>query len=126
MNEWTLRKMSLVPYIHPSTINKDVNRFHFTSMPILSKSTFFFSTGNSGSIDSHNMPPDSSRGSCQECLITGVVTCTGLSAYFLKLASELPALGAKEATKQVKRHKYFLYCGSAAWASAGVYRLYLG
>ncbi len=81
---------------------------------------------NSSSIQSHNLPPDSTRGSCRECLITGVLTCTGLSGYFLKLATELPDVGAKEATKQVVRHKYFLYCGSVTWAAAGIYRLYLG
>jgi len=77
------------------------------------------------SIESHNKPPDSPKGSCRECLITGVLTCTGLSLYFIKLASELPRLSSKEATKQMKRQKYFLYTGSAVWATAGIYRLYL-
>ena len=72
--------------------------------------------------------PDSSEepGSCRECLITGVLTSSGLSLYFLKLASELPDIAAKETTKQARRHKYFLYGGSACWAAAGMYRLYLG
>mmetsp|Transcript_2612 Transcript_2612/g.3153 ORF Transcript_2612/g.3153 Transcript_2612/m.3153 type:complete len:126 (+) Transcript_2612:87-464(+) len=90
------------------------------------KPNVFYFSPNSSSIQSHNLPPDPSRGSCRECLITGVLTCTGLSGYFFKLAAELPDIGAKEATKQIVRNKYFLYCGSATWAAAGVYRIYLG
>jgi hypothetical protein len=103
-----------------------MNHFPFISTSSISSNSFLFLGRNSPSIDSHNVPPDSSRGSCRECLITGVLTCTGLSAYFLKLASELPALGTRAATKQMKTNKYFLLGGSAVWASAGVYRLYLG
>lgn len=64
--------------------------------------------------------------SCKECLYTGVATCTGLSLYFIKLASELPSEGSKEIMKQAVRQKRFLLGGSAIWAAAGVYRFYLG
>lgn len=87
---------------------------------------FNFSIQNSASSESEKFDPDTSRASCRECLITGVLTCTGLSAYFFRLASELQYNSAKEVTKQARRHKYFLYGGSGAWAMAGVYRLYLG
>ena len=70
---------------------------------------------------------DSSGGSCKECLYTGVVTCTGLSLYFLKLASEVPDadLTAK-LVKQNLQQKRFLLGGSMVWAICGVYRIYLG
>jgi hypothetical protein len=64
--------------------------------------------------------------SCKECLYTGVATCTGLSLYFIKLASELPSEGPKEVMKQVVKQRRFLLGGSAIWAAAGVYRMYLG
>ena len=70
---------------------------------------------------------DSSGGSCKECLYTGVVTCTGLSLYFLKLASEVPDadLTAK-LVKQNLQQKRFLLGGSMVSAICGVYRIYLG
>jgi hypothetical protein len=70
-----------------------------------------------------------SKDSCKGCLYTGVGTCSGLSLYFLKLATELnvPSMGTTSMMRSpVARHKYFLLFGSAAWASAGAYRYYLG
>mmetsp|Transcript_9771 Transcript_9771/g.14657 ORF Transcript_9771/g.14657 Transcript_9771/m.14657 type:complete len:139 (-) Transcript_9771:70-486(-) len=62
---------------------------------------------------------------CKECMYTGVATCTGLSLYFVKLASEIPEASVKTAVKQV-HHKNFLLGGGAIWAVAGAYRFYLG
>lgn len=62
---------------------------------------------------------------CKECMYTGVATCTGLSLYFMKLASEIPEASVKTVVKQV-HHKNFLLGGSAIWAVAGAYRFYLG
>ena len=69
---------------------------------------------------------DDGEGSCIACLMTGVATCTGLSLYFMKLASELPDEGPKKVMKEAKSQKRFLMGCSAVWAGAGVYRLYLG
>ena len=72
---------------------------------------------------------DLPKGSCKECLYTGVGTCTGLSLYFMYLASEVhvpTSEGVKEVMKQAARQKQFLLGGSAVWTAAGVYRLYLG
>jgi hypothetical protein len=70
--------------------------------------------------------PDHSTGSCKECLYTGVLTCSGVSLYFLKLASEVPEQGTKEMLRQATKQKRFLLGGSALWAAAGAYRMYLG
>jgi hypothetical protein len=64
--------------------------------------------------------------SCRTCLYTGVATCTGISLYFASLYSELPSDGPRAAVKEVVKQKRFLLGGSALWATAGVYRLYLG
>jgi len=66
------------------------------------------------------------QGSCKECLYTGVATCTGVSLYFMKLASEVPEQGTREVIRQATKQKRFLLGGSAVWAAAGVYRMYLG
>jgi hypothetical protein len=66
------------------------------------------------------------EGSCKECLYTGVATCTGVSLYFMKLASEVPEQGTREVIRQATKQKRFLFGGSAVWAAAGVYRMYLG
>lgn len=91
----------------------------------ITMSSFSFSARNqpSGSYDDSNSDPPNR--SCRECLITGVLTCTGLSTYFFYLASELSD-GKKVMTKQLRRHRNFLYGGSAIWAATGAYRLYLG
>jgi hypothetical protein len=67
-----------------------------------------------------------SNNSCKECLYTGVATCSGLSLYFMKLASEIPSAGTKEVLKQASKQKQFLFGGSAVWAACGLYRIYLG
>jgi len=66
------------------------------------------------------------KGSCKECLYTGVATCSGVSLYFMKLASEVPEQGTKEVLRQATKQKRFLLGGSAVWAAAGAYRMYLG
>lgn len=66
------------------------------------------------------------RSSCRTCLYTGVATCTGISLYFASLYSELPSDGPRAAVKDVVKQKRFLLGGSAIWAAAGMYRLYLG
>jgi hypothetical protein len=64
--------------------------------------------------------------SCRECLYTGVATCTGLSLYFMKLASEIPDNHKTEVLmRQATKQKNFLLGGSALWAACGVYRIYL-
>lgn len=64
--------------------------------------------------------------SCRTCLYTGVATCTGISLYFASLYSELPSDGPRAAVKEIVKQKRFLLGGSVLWATAGVYRLYLG
>lgn len=56
------------------------------------------------------------QGSFKECLYAGVAICTGVSLYFMKLASEVP----KQGTREVIRQERFLLGGSAVWAAAGV------
>ena len=63
---------------------------------------------------------------CNTCLYTGVATCGGLSLYFTKLALELPESGTMSAMQQAAKNKRFFLVGSAFWAGAGLYRLYLG
>ena len=59
--------------------------------------------------------PDNEQ--CAVCMYTGMATCTGLSLYFLKIASEETTL---------PKNRRFLYLCSAGWAVTGVYRWYLG
>ena len=55
--------------------------------------------------------------SCAACLYTGVATCTGLSLYFAKLATEESTL---------KSNRRFLWICSTGSLVAGAYRWYLG
>ena len=72
------------------------------------------------SAENMNQPP---KEQCEACLITGVMTCTGISAYFFKTALlDMP----ESAKKEVMRQKRFLLGFGSAWAIAGAYRLYLG
>lgn len=58
---------------------------------------------------------------------TGVATCAGLSAYFLKQAYlDLPESGTAEAMKQARRQRSFLVVLAGASGVAGAYRFYLG
>jgi hypothetical protein len=50
-------------------------------------------------------------------MYTGMGVCTGLSFYFLKLATDETTLS---------KNRRFLYVCSGGWAIAGVYRWYLG
>ena len=88
--------------------------------------TFENSSFSTSAIQNSPTNQEMSQGSCKECLYTGVATCSGLSLYFMKLASELPDAGAKEVMRQTTKQKRFLLGGSAVWAVAGAYRLYLG
>lgn len=54
---------------------------------------------------------------CAVCMYTGVTVCTGLSLYFVKLATEETTL---------PKNQRFLWACSAGWAVAGMYRWYLG
>lgn len=65
--------------------------------------------------------------SCSTCLYTGVATCTGLSAYFFKVAlMDLPTKGSKEILIKAQKDKRFLSIFGTCWAVAGAYRFYLG
>ena len=58
---------------------------------------------------------------------TGVATCTGLSAYFLKQAYlDLPETGTSEVMKHAQRQRRFLFVLAGASGVAGAYRFYLG
>ena len=58
---------------------------------------------------------------------TGVATCAGLSAYFLKQAYlDLPESGTAEVMKQARRQRSFLVVLAGASGVAGAYRFYLG
>mmetsp|Transcript_2288 Transcript_2288/g.2644 ORF Transcript_2288/g.2644 Transcript_2288/m.2644 type:complete len:161 (-) Transcript_2288:235-717(-) len=84
----------------------------------------------------HQTPDNNNNkiGSCKECLFTGVGVCTGLSIYFMKLASEvhIPTNNNKDTAKihttikEAMRQKRFLIGCSAVSAVTGAYRLYLG
>lgn len=54
---------------------------------------------------------------CKVCMYTGVAVCTGLSLYFIKLATDDSTL---------KKNRRFLYVCSAGSMVAGIYRWYLG
>ena len=110
------------PSINLFPIIKSLRQFiNHDSSQSIQPSLLFFTENGQNSIKSGNYG-DNDRGSCRECLITGVLTCTGLSAYFFHLATEL----RHQSTKQIKFHRNFLYGGSATWAAVGTYRLYLG
>jgi hypothetical protein len=55
---------------------------------------------------------------CSACLYTGMAVCTGVSIYFVKLATD-------ETGTLPKNRRFFWVC-SAGWAVAGAYRWYLG
>lgn len=55
---------------------------------------------------------------CSVCMYTGMAVCTGLSLYFVKLATD--------ETVTLAKNRRFLWVSSAGWAVAGVYRWYLG
>ncbi len=58
---------------------------------------------------------------------TGVATCAGLSAFFLKQAYfDLPENGTAEVMKQAQRQRRFLVVLAGASGVAGAYRFYLG
>eukprot|EP00561_Arcocellulus_cornucervis_P003838 CAMPEP_0185809328 /NCGR_PEP_ID=MMETSP1322-20130828/6143_1 /TAXON_ID=265543 /ORGANISM="Minutocellus polymorphus, Strain RCC2270" /LENGTH=133 /DNA_ID=CAMNT_0028505593 /DNA_START=125 /DNA_END=526 /DNA_ORIENTATION=+ len=64
---------------------------------------------------------------CKVCMWTGVATCTGLSAYFLKQAYlDLPETGTSEVMKHAQRQRRFLFVLAGASGVAGAYRFYLG
>ena len=65
-------------------------------------------------LQQHSHAPDEQ---CAVCMYTGVATCTGLSLYFIKIATEETTL---------PKNRRFLYLCSAGWAVAGAYRWYLG
>jgi len=54
---------------------------------------------------------------CSACMYTGMATCTGLSLYFAKLATDDTTL---------RKNRRFLWCCSGASLVAGAYRWYLG
>jgi hypothetical protein len=54
---------------------------------------------------------------CQACMYTGVVVCTGLSLYFVKLATDETTL---------RKNRKFLFACSGGSMVAGFYRWYLG
>jgi hypothetical protein len=54
---------------------------------------------------------------CKACMYTGVAVCTGLSLYFVKLATEETTL---------PKNRRFLWVCSASSIAAGVYRWYIG
>lgn len=54
--------------------------------------------------------------SCVACLVVGMATCTGLSIYFVKLASEVPD----------RRSKAGFLTVSCFWAGVGMYRWHIG
>lgn len=54
---------------------------------------------------------------CRTCMLTGMAVCTGLSLYFVKLATDKTTL---------PKNRRFLWVCSASWATAGLYRWYLG
>jgi hypothetical protein len=54
---------------------------------------------------------------CSVCMYTGVAVCTGLSLYFVKLATDDTTLS---------KNRRFLWVCSAGWAVTGFYRWYLG
>jgi hypothetical protein len=56
---------------------------------------------------------------CSVCLYTGMGVCTGLSLYFVKLATD------EKGTTKPKNRRFFYVC-SVGWAVAGAYRWYLG
>ena len=68
---------------------------------------------------------DDESSSCLSCLIVGVTTCVGLSAYFAHIAYEEPAIGRETVQQAARRRPYFLAI-SAGWLCLGAYRLYLG
>lgn len=115
---------------HPGTLNLAPKSSRINSNPFFLKKTSLQPPYN----EYNNMIPiqrDPPRKSCKECLYTGIATCSCLSLYFLKLASEEPSNEATKQTKSkkmkpIRNHKYFCLCSSAAWAMAGVYRVYLG
>ena len=91
---------------------------------------------------------------CSVCKYTGMTVCTGLSLYFIKLATEesikheaatvtksntaaatttttttTTIFDATKKTKHnriIKNHRPFFYLCSVGWAVAGIYRWYLG
>lgn len=54
---------------------------------------------------------------CKACLYTGVLSCAGLSLYFVKLATDETTLA---------KNRRFLWACSAGWVVAGVYRWSMG
>lgn len=113
-----------IKYYHYNTVY-DTRQISNLNALKESRGILFFSAQNQPVSSHDDSSMNTPRGSCRECLITGVLTCTGLSAYFFHLASEIPE-GNQLLTRQMKTNKYFLYGGSVAWATAGIYRLYLG
>mmetsp|Transcript_5891 Transcript_5891/g.7646 ORF Transcript_5891/g.7646 Transcript_5891/m.7646 type:complete len:85 (+) Transcript_5891:55-309(+) len=64
---------------------------------------------------------------CKTCLYTGIATCTGLSAYFVKMALlDLPESGSEKVMREAMKQKRFLLAFGGVWAMAGVYRWHLG
>mmetsp|Transcript_51438 Transcript_51438/g.55680 ORF Transcript_51438/g.55680 Transcript_51438/m.55680 type:complete len:178 (+) Transcript_51438:21-554(+) len=68
---------------------------------------------------------------CSVCKYTGMTVCTGLSLYFIKLATEettikTTTLAAAANKTPMKNHRPFFVTCSVGWAIAGVYRWYLG
>jgi len=70
---------------------------------------------------------------CSVCKYTGMTVCTGLSLYFIKLATEettttttTTTLAAAANKTPMKNHRPFFLTCSIGWAVAGVYRWYLG
>lgn len=61
---------------------------------------------------------------CSVCMYTGIAVCSGLSLYFVKLATEGSSITMPK--QQLQQHRGFLWMCSAGWAVAGVYRWYLG
>ena len=107
------------------------------SVSMISSTTLSNTSGSSTAKSQSSMPQHEIQNSlpaevylqnqgCKECLYTGVATCTGVSLYFMKLASEVPEKGTQEVIRQATKQKRFLLGGSALWAAAGVYRMYLG
>ena len=67
----------------------------------------------------------SSEEECKVCLWTGIITCTGLSAYFAHAAFDPPL--PHETLEQVLRQRRPLYLAiSAGWLCLGAYRWHLG
>jgi hypothetical protein len=90
----------------------------------------FFSAKISNEINFRNMQTTEQQKQgeqCSTCLYTGVATCTGLSAYFFKVAHfDLPTQGNQQIMLKASKDKRFLLVFGSCWAIAGAYRFYLG